>query len=958
MKSSPRPKTHAKDPGKAMSNPAEYSPDLEWSVFENSPLPVYETNIQGMIWRYNKAFAELFGYSTDEMRKLADITQLVSKHDLPNITKCLEKTSRNAPVKTTIIQGLRKDGSHFFYRPFPQLLENDRIRVILLDVTEMREAQEALKKSEERYAFVVQGVNDGIWDVDLRTGERFYSPRYKSMLGYGEDDFPESPEAWQDMIHPDDKSAVIEEVRKCKQGEVDQFQVEYRIRHKDNSWRWILARGGNFKDKNGRPYRISGTHTDISKRKKTEDALRESEEMHSALSRAAFEGIAISENGCILAANHAASALFGYEHGEYIGQHTHDLVIPEHREIVRQNIKNDYEKPYEVVGVRKDGSTFNVQLQGKVFQFKGRKTRVTGIRDISRRIEAESRYQSLFENAIEGIFQASSDGKFLAVNQSLANILGYGSTEELMDTVQDVGSQLYAVPEEYARLRNELQQHGQVTKHEIQLVRKDGTVIWASESSRLMRIGEDTRYEGFVEDITERKANERTSRVLYDISNAVSRTRDLDELFTTIHGILNKEIDATNFYIALLNEDRTQMTFPYFSDEYDVHFETVEIKSLSSPSLTLQVIQSGKPLFITRQKIERKESEKTLQSIGTPAAVWLGVPLSIKGKPIGAMAVQHYSNTEHYTDADIKLMTAISEQVALAIERKATESELFVLNEQLESIVLKRTRQLRDKARELETANKRLQELDKLKSAIISSISHELRTPLTSIRGFAKLIRKEFQRQFAQDNDGSTERQSSAERIVQNLEIVESEGERLTRLVNGSLDLSKIESGHMQWNDQSTRPEKLVQLAHNAVSGQFASTTDLRLDMDIHDGLPSIHVDPDRIQQVLINLLHNAAKFTRKGTVTVGARLAGKSVRFFVTDTGVGIPETEQTQIFERFHKREHGDTLADIREGAGLGLAICREIVSHYNGRIWVESQLEQGSSFIFEIPGEAETA
>jgi signal transduction histidine kinase len=128
--------------------------------------------------------------------------------------------------------------------------------------------------------------------------------------------------------------------------------------------------------------------------------------------------------------------------------------------------------------------------------------------------------------------------------------------------------------------------------------------------------------------------------------------------------------------------------------------------------------------------------------------------------------------------------------------------------------------------------------------------------------------------------------------------------------------------------------------------------------MDIHDGLPSIHVDPDRIQQVLINLLHNAAKFTRKGTVTVGARLAGKSVRFFVTDTGVGIPETEQTQIFERFHKREHGDTLADIREGAGLGLAICREIVSHYNGRIWVESQLEQGSSFIFEIPGEAETA
>ncbi len=927
-----------------------------WYVFETASIPVYETDIQGTILRCNQACADLFGYSPKEMCSLPSITKVVHADDRKIVLDHLKKIENNAHAPQTVIRGVHKDGSKIFYRPFSHHVDDENvssaIRTILLDITEMRKTQEALKRSEERYALVVKGANDGIWDWDVLTDTTYYSPRYKAMLGYEEDEFPNTAEAWLKKIHPDDKQKVLDSNLPCVRGEIDQFEVEYRMRHKNGSWRWIHGRGGSLKGEDGKPYRISGTHTDITERKNVEQALQASEEMHSALSRAAFEGIVISENGYILAANHAASALFGYKPGGFIGLYTPDLVIPEHKNIVRNKIKSDHEESYEVMGIRKDGTTFNVQLQGKVFFFRGKKTRVTAMRDISRRIEAESRYQSLFENAIEGIYQSSSNGNLLAVNSSMATILGYESPRELMSTIQDVKKQMYAVPEEYAHLRRLLQQNGHVTGHEIQLIRKDGSIIWASESSRKIHVDDEVRYDGFIEDITGRKINERTSRVLYEISNAVSKTRDLSELYATIHAILDREIDATNFYIALLDEDQTHLTFPYFSDEKDSSFEIVEISELSSSSLTLQVIRTGTPMLINPLTTEQRANTREQKSIGSPAAVWLGVPLSVKNKTIGAMAVQHYTNTERYTEADVKLMTAISEQVAIAIERKATESELFALNEQLESIVLKRTQQLREKAQELKAANKRLQELDRLKSAVISSISHELRTPLTSIRGFAKLTRKEFQRNFGHPETTPESLQNSAKRIIQNLEIVENEGRRLTRLINESLDLSRIESGHMQWNDQETLVEHLIRDAFNAVSGQFAFSKDVRLETSLPEEPVTLHVDSDRIQQVLINLLHNAAKFTKQGKVLLEAEKVAGAVRFSVTDTGIGIPEKERSKIFERFHKRDQGDTLGDIREGAGLGLAICREIVTHYEGSIWVESTPNQGSCFTFDIP------
>ncbi|WP_147820812.1 PAS domain S-box protein [Salidesulfovibrio onnuriiensis] len=934
--------------------------DKEWDVLRDLPIAAYETDPDGVLTNVNNECHALFGTKPNDNWRNKKVTEFIHPDDIEVTFERFNKVQRGERVPGRTLKAVKGDGTMFYVKTYPQVLKRGGkivgTRGCMVDITEMKEIQEALRKSEERYSLVVQGANDGIWDWDIESDEVYYSPRYKEMLGYEGNEFPNLNQSWLDSLHPDDADQAVMNLNHCLEtGEP--FQSEFRMRHKNGSWRWILSRGGCLKNKEGKPYRVSGTHTDITARKYGEQALKESEELHNALSRATFEGILISEKGVILAANHAACEMFGASHSEFTGSYIPDFVTADYKEIIRNHIKMGYEAPYEVVGIRKNGTTFPVEFQGKTFSFRGKTTRVTAVRDITLRKQAEERYRALFENALEGVYQSTPEGRFLTMNHSYAALFGYDSPQAMIDEVTDIRTQLYVNPKDRETTAEIMKKHGRIHNYEVQLKKRDGSKIWVSESSRMVYDdkGHFLYYEGFVEDITERKTNQRTTQVLYEISNAISTTSDLQELYATIHGILNKAIDATNFFIALTDEENKKLLFPYHRDEVDAYFtdfDDIEFDEIKGPCLTLEVVRSNKPLFITREESERLEAQQKLQILGTPSAVWLGVPLSIKGRAIGAMAVQHYTDKDHYSDADIKLMTAVSEQVALAIEKKGTEEELFRLNEQLESMVLERTKQLMDKAKQLEEANERLKELDKLKSGLISSISHELRTPLTSIRGFAKLTLKDFERYFAPRDEENPAFGKQAQRIRQNLKIVKSEGERLTRLINDFLDLNRIESGRMEWNDEWIAPGAVARAAHDSVMGQFAEDASVHFSLDVADGLPEIYVDPDRMQQVLINLLHNAHKFTEKGEVRITVKQKGGVIRFIVSDTGIGIPEKDQKRIFEKFQKRRHGDTLSGAKEGTGLGLAICRELINRYGGEIWVESLPGKGSDFIFDIP------
>jgi signal transduction histidine kinase len=265
-------------------------------------------------------------------------------------------------------------------------------------------------------------------------------------------------------------------------------------------------------------------------------------------------------------------------------------------------------------------------------------------------------------------------------------------------------------------------------------------------------------------------------------------------------------------------------------------------------------------------------------------------------------------------------------------------------------------------------------EVDRMKTEFTSMVSHELRTPLTSVMGFAKLIRKEFERHIVShlvSDDRKVER--ARERIRENLGIIVSEGERLTRLINDILDISKMEAGKMAWEFGSVKVGEVIEQAV-AATRALAQEKELEVAIKVGDGLPVLYADRDRLVQVVTNLLSNSIKFTdagrvrvqawrlevgddiapfgvRQPDVDVGLPAAAQFVAVSVSDTGVGVAEADLEKVFIKF--RQVGDRASGtLRGGTGLGLPICKEIVEHHEGRIWVESRLGEGSRFVFTLP------
>jgi signal transduction histidine kinase len=285
-----------------------------------------------------------------------------------------------------------------------------------------------------------------------------------------------------------------------------------------------------------------------------------------------------------------------------------------------------------------------------------------------------------------------------------------------------------------------------------------------------------------------------------------------------------------------------------------------------------------------------------------------------------------------------------------------TRDEIGLLASSFNQMTADLKKYLREKETAIEAQQKALaearhaQELSEVKSNFLSTVSHELRTPLTSIMGFTKLIQKKFGQEILPKVASSDEKtQELSRKVAENIGLVLRESERLSRLLDDLLDLSKIEAGKVEWHMGNVRMRDVINLAINT-SYPLIQAKGLSVESRYSGSECIVYGDRDRLLQVVTNLLSNAVKFTERGGITCTEETSGGTVKVSVTDTGIGIAPEDMPMLFRRFIRLS--DTLADKPKGTGLGLSICKEIVEHHGGKIWAESQPGKGSTFCFTLP------
>ncbi len=268
-------------------------------------------------------------------------------------------------------------------------------------------------------------------------------------------------------------------------------------------------------------------------------------------------------------------------------------------------------------------------------------------------------------------------------------------------------------------------------------------------------------------------------------------------------------------------------------------------------------------------------------------------------------------------------------------EPLSTRDVIDILNETQKVII--HSRELERATAELQTANERLKELDKLKNEFISTVTHELRTPLTSVRAVAEVL------YYNPDIDPEQHQKFT--------KIIIEESERLSRLITDILDFQKIESGKIEWKMGQLDVKGVIEDSV-AATQQLMDEKGIKLGLNITSEPTVIIGDKDRLMQVILNLISNAVKFCdeNEGEMSIGLEVAGDQLEMYVTDNGIGIKPEDHEIIFEEF--RQVKDASRGRPKGTGLGLSITKRIINHHEGSIRVESELGKGSSFIISLP------
>jgi PAS domain S-box-containing protein len=624
-------------------------------------------------------------------------------------------------------------------------------------------------------------------------------------------------------------------------------------------------------------------------------------------------------DGMYISINEGFTNVMGYTESDSIGRTSLEMNIwvkPEDRAYMVKEVSTKGKlKNFEAQFLSKDGNILYGLLSASIIDLDGVPHILTVVRDLTSMVRAKEALakeqfliNALMNNLTDHVYFKDLNSRFIRNNR--AHALSFGLTDPEQVTGK---SDFDFFTEQAARQAFEDEQTiiktGQPILKEEKLTRKDSSDAWFSAIKMPLRNNEGNIIGtfGISRDITNRKRSELESIALFEITQGITSTDNLDELLKLIHHSLGKVVYADNFFVALYDHKSGLFSFPYFVDKID----PIPPSSSMVKSCSAYVFRTVRPLLLTQKIFDMLVEQGEVELIGSNSPSWIGIPLQTPSKVIGVLVLQNYEKENVYSENDVNFLISIGSQIAMAIERKKAEEEINLKNEQLQAINAE-------------------------KDKFFSIIAHDLRGPLSAFVAATQILTEEVQTMEMKD-------------IIDITMSMKTSASNIFNLLENLLEWSRLKRGGLDYV-----PEKLN--LGNTVNDCIGvlSESARKKEIEILVSIPKemeVRADKHMLETVVRNLISNAIKFTfTGGKVSMSAEYTGDhSVEVKVADSGIGMTPELKNKLFMINEKTSRNGTKGEL--SSGLGLLLCKEFIEQCGGKIWVESEAGKGTTFFFTL-------
>ena len=786
---------------------------------------------------------------------------------------------------------------------------------------------------EEIYRSMTDQFPVGVYRSTVDGALVYLNPALVEMLGFNSEEELLNTNVRDLYVNIEDREKQLNEAQSGREA----IREEFRLRRKDGRHIWVRDNSRLLFDEHGRPEYFDGILEDITERRLTGEALKEKEVVYQALFEGAYDGIFLLKDMKFYDCNQMAVTIYGGENKQDLLGRTPWELSPDNQPD-GEGSKEKAEKLIDNVlsGVPQRFYWQHRRMTGELFDVEVSLSRVTIgesdyiqsiVRDVTdsriserRLVESEANLKAIIENSLESIWSVDRNYRIKYVNAVFAKSFrrvfgvnlkkGTNIIEALPSEIRNSYRERYdrVLEGEHFVFEDKIEAGGHSVYIEVAAnpIVIDGSVVAASF------YGKDVTARKLTEMELRRQATLR--QMLIEISSAYINL-PLDSIGPAIKyslGVMGKFAGADRATIYNYDFSRkvcvkteewyARKVKPFGINDDVIPFE--EISGLVSSHL------EGNKIYLSDEDNDWKSRKGTLFSESEIVSL-MAVPMQGSDGCIGVIGFYSVCRRFSHYAVEKELLQVYSQMLVNIRLRKEAEEELIKAKEKAE-------------------------ESDHLKSAFLANMSHEIRTPMNGILGFLELLKAP---------DLTEENKSTY------LDIVSRSGERLLDTINDIIEISRIEAGEIQTNRTKVSVAEVMDYFHDFYMQQARQKgLSYRLEMRLPEGYSHLYTDRIKLESILSNLIRNAIKFTGEGEIEFGAFPDGEQVVFYVRDTGQGIRPDRLEAIFHRFVQADFSNTRP--HEGSGLGLSIVKAYVELLGGEVWVESEVEKGSTFYFTLP------